>query len=189
MQRKRPLKPKFEAARDDTKQVPEEPKDKQPGAYKDLTKKVGPVFDQARNWAAEQRQKLTDEQRRNFDELKKERKKEEKKKRKAMAATKARLAEETNKRSSFDLDLTPRNRPGNWKLVRIGKQLNRQRTELKKYLEKRQKIETQFLKRPEGNRVPKEARKETQEKRAKKPVIRRARRRRSRDRGDADRSR
>ena len=75
VKRKRPLKPKFEAARDDIAQVPENSKIKKGGSYRDLTEKVGPVFNHARDWAAEQRQKLSDEQRRHFDELKKEREK------------------------------------------------------------------------------------------------------------------
>lgn len=185
MKRKRQLKPKFEAARDNREEAPAVPKAKQRGSYRDLKKKVGPTFDYARDWEAEQRQKLTDEQRRRFDELKKERKKVEKKKKKAIERTQKRIAEETEKRSRLDLDLTPRNSRPFSKLVGIGRLLNRQRVELKKYQEERQQIETRFLKNSEGNALSREVRDE----RAKKPVIRRARRRRSRDRGDADRSR
>lgn len=185
MKRKRPLKPKFEAARDDAAQVPEKPKDNRGGSYRDLTQKVGPVFDQARDWAAEQRQKLSDEQRRHFDELKKEREKEEKKKLKVIEATQKRIAKETEKRSRLNLELNPRNRRPNYRLVGLGKQLSRQRTEFKKYQEERHEIETQFLKRAEGNSAPKKEVKDS----VKKPVIRRARKRRSRGRDDDGRSR
>ena len=185
MKRKRPLKPKFEAARDDVAQAPENHNIKKGGSYRDLTEKVGPVFNHARDWAAEQRQKLSDEQRRHFDELKKEREKEEKKKLKAIEATQQRIARETEKRTRLKLELRPPYRHPNLKTLRLGTQLKYQRTELKKYQEERREIETRFLKRHEGISVPDKGANES----VKKPEVRRERRRLTRGRDAEDRPR